>query len=581
VSARPATLPLKRTYGEIRWNGESWEITDCEPHVAIRLKQLFPSIAKNKGTPFVLTGGPSLDADLAWVMSRYPFRISDADADRMAGRKTLFETQQNELAAILAPGWMPSKVVGFRGNQRPWNYQSQAAELARRTGRLLLMDEMGLGKTVSAIAAIVAPAYLPALVVPQTHLPEQWAEEIREFTTLKTHIIRKTIPYELPPADVYICPYSKIAGWVDYAATSGFRSVVFDEIQELRNGKSTAKGTAGWKFARQAQLVIGLSGTPIYNYGDEMWQIINLLEPGALGTWEDFLREWCTGRQVNDPPALGTFLREQHLALRRTRADVGDERKYPNIITQMIPYDEEPLKVDEALMVELAQRVTSGGFHESGMAAREFDLKLREATGIAKAPHVAAFVKILLAAREPVVLVGWHRAVYDIWLRELAEFRPVLYTGSESAAQKRKSAQAFIRGDTDLFIMSLRSGAGLNGLQKRCRTMVFGEMDWSPKVHEQCIARLDRPGQRHQVDGIYLHANGGSDPAMIGVLGIKASQSHGIIDPTAAPIPQLSDGTRIRQLAELFLQGKSHLAAPPAPAEPLENETDPLQPFLF
>lgn len=572
-------LALTRTYGAIRWTGENWEITECEPHVAIRVKQLFPSIAKHMGTPFVLTGGPSLDADLAWVMARYPFRISEADAQRMATRKTLFETQQSELSAILAPGWTPSKLVGFRGNQRPWNYQSQAAEVARRTGRLLLMDEMGLGKTVSAIAAIVAPKYLPALVVPQTHLPDQWAEEIAEFTTLSTHIIRKTIPYELPPADVYICPYSKLAGWVDYADQSGFKSAVFDEVQELRNGRDTAKGTAAWKFARQAGMVIGLSGTPIYNYGDEMWQIINLLDPGALGTWTDFLREWCEGgRQVKDPPALGTFLREQHLALRRTRADVGDERRYPNIITQPIPYEENALKVDEALMIELAQRVTTGGFHESGMAAREFDLKLREATGIAKAPHVAAFVRILLEARQPVVLVGWHRAVYDIWLRELAAFNPVLYTGTESAAKKRRHAKAFAKGETNLFIMSLRSGAGLNGLQLRSHTMVFGELDWSPKVHEQCIARLDRPGQTQQVDGIYLYTNGGSDPAMMSVLGVKASQSHGIVDPNTAPIPQQSDGTRIRQLAELFLQGKSHLAAAPPPPR---VEADPDQPFMF
>lgn len=570
-----------RTYGAIHWNGESWEITECEPHVAIRLKQLFPSIAKHKGTPFILTGGTVLDADLSWVLSRYPFRISEADGARMAGRKTLFETRQDALTSIMAPGWTPSKVVGFRGNQRPWNYQSQAAELARQTGRLLIGDEMGLGKTVSAIAAIVAPDYLPALVVPQTHLPKQWADEIHEFTSLKTHIINKTLPYELPPADVYICPYSKIAGWVDYAATSGIKSVVFDEIQELRNGKATAKGTAAWKFARQAQMVIGLSGTPIYNYGDEMWQIINLLEPGALGTWEDFLREWCVGRQVMDPPALGTFLREQHLFLRRTRADVGDERKYPNIVTQMISCDESALKVDEALMIELARKVTTGGFHDSGMAAREFDLKMRMQTGIAKAPHVAAFVKILLEAKQPLVLCGWHRDVYDIWLRELAAFNPVLYTGSESATQKRKSVKAFVDGKSDLFIMSLRSGAGLNGLQMRSHTIVFGELDWSPKVHEQCIGRLDRPGQKHQVDAIYLHSDNGSDPAMIGVLGVKASQSHGIIDPNRDPIPQLSDGTRIRQLAELFLQGKSRLAAPSAPQEPAGDMADPDQPFMF
>src|SRR5579884_3848269 len=43
--------------------------------------------------------------------------------------------------------------------------------------------------------------------------------------------------------------------------------------------------------------------------------------------------------------------------------------------------------------------------------------------------------------------------------------------------------------------MSLRSGAGLDGLQEDCTVGVFGELDWSPEQHRQCIGRLDRDGQ--------------------------------------------------------------------------------------
>ncbi|ADJ24805.1 SNF2-related protein [Hyphomicrobium denitrificans ATCC 51888] len=571
------TAPLlahNRTYGAIEWNGKGWAITSIEPHVAIRLKQVFARINKTAKPPFVLTGGPQLDADLKWFMDRYPLRISADDAERMGGRKMLFETQQTELGAILAPNWMPPASVGFRGNMRPYSYQVQAAELVRRTGRLLLMDEMGLGKTVSAIAAIVAPDYLPALVVPQTHLPGQWAEKIGEFTELRTHIVKRTTPYQLPPVDVVICPYSKLAGWIDYAETAGFKSVVFDEIQELRSGSTTAKGAAAQAFARLAQLVLGLSGTPIYNYGEEIWRICDFLEEGCLGDWWDFIREWCKpgpgGKWlVKDTEALGTFLRESHLALRRTRTDVGHERKFANTIIHTISYDEKPLEDRAAQMAQLARQVISGSFTERGQAAREFDMMMRHDTGVAKAKHVAAFVRFLLEAKQPVLLCGWHRDVYDIWMDELSEFNPVLYTGSESPRQKAKAVQMFMDGASNLLIMSLRSGAGLDGLQQRCRTIVFGELDWSGKVHEQCVARLDRPGQEHQVDAIYLVADGGSDPAVMGVIGLKNSQAAGIVDPLSEPKEQNSDGTRIRQLAELYLQGKSHLAAPPAKPEPV------------
>ncbi|ADJ22994.1 DEAD-like helicase [Hyphomicrobium denitrificans ATCC 51888] len=563
-------LDHQRTYGAIEHDGNAWKITELEPHVAIMLKANFPRIPKTAKPPFTISGGAHVDATLAWFLLRFPLRISDADKTRMDEQKTLFEVGQKELGAILAPGWMPSKIVGFKGNQRPWNYQSAAAELARRTGRLLLMDELGLGKTVSAIAAIVAPDYLPAMVVPQTHLPEQWAIEIGEFTTLTTHIIKRTKPYELPRADVYINPYSKLAGWIDYAPTAGFKSIVFDEIQELRNGIETSKGISAKRFCEQASLIIGLSGTPIYNYASETWQICNFLEEGVLGTFDEFKTEWCEmgpgGKWiVTDPQALGTHLREIHLSLRRTRADIGDERRYPNKIIHEIPFDAQSFAADAGAIRALAERVTATAplaRGEAGNAAREFDLRMRHATGVAKAPQVAAFVKILLEARQPVVLCGWHRDVYEIWARELADFNPVFYTGTETPRQKKKSVQMFCEGHSNLFILSLRSGAGLNGLQHRCRTIVFGELDWSPKVHEQCTGRLDRPGQEQQVDEIYLHADGGSDPSMIGVLALKSSQSQGIVDPFSAPRDQISDVSRIRELAELYLQGNSHLAAP-------------------
>jgi hypothetical protein len=162
-------------------------------------------------------------------------------------------------------------------------------------------------------------------------------------------------------------------------------------------------------------------------------------------------------------------------------------------------------------------------------------------------------VRVLLEAGVPVLLAGWHREVYDIWLEDLAEFRPAMYTGSETAAQKNKTKQSFINGDTDLLILSLRSGAGLDGLQRRGSTVVFGELDWSPQVHKQVIGRLRRPGQTRQVDAIYLHSNFGSDPLMIEVLGVKASQARNIVDPLAGAEMVFSDHSRIQALAQMYL----------------------------
>jgi len=102
-----------------------------------------------------------------------------------------------------------------------------------------------------------------------------------------------------------------------------------------------------------------------------------------------------------------------------------------------------------------------------------------------------------------------------------------------------------------------------------CSTVVFGELDWSPQVHQQCVGRIQRPGQKRQVDVIYLHTDGGSDPTVVKVLGLKADQSAGIVDPLSTPADQKMDQTRIRELAEQFLAKKQARGdSVPAPIEP-------------
>ena len=90
--------------------------------------------------------------------------------------------------------------------------------------------------------------------------------------------------------------------------------------------------------------------------------------------------------------------------------------------------------------------------------------------------------------------------------------------------EKDEAFQEFVHGKSRLMIISLRSGEGLNGLQDVASTLVFGELDWSPGVHEQCEARLDRPGQTTPVAAFYMTSAMGSDPVVEDVLREKLGQ---------------------------------------------------------
>lgn len=552
---------MKRTYGQLSLINSKWRLADIPPHVAIRLKQLFPRIYKASNGPFDFPNDENHCADLSWFESRYPFAMSVADRRALnKGEKQYFATQ-NRMEDILRPGFEFKPRQGLRDGQRIRPYQSQAIELTLLRKSLLLGDDVGLGKTYTAAGLLLEPATLPAAVVVQTHLQAQWKEKIEQFTTLRVHSIKGTQPYSLPAADVYLFRYSQLSGWVDTYRDGFFKTVIFDEIQELRRGTESDKGTAAYILSQYAQYRLGLSATPIYNYGSEIFNILKMLDPSVLGGWDEFLREWCRDdKQVTDPEALGSYLREQNIMLRRTKREVGQQMPPLNSIIEYVDPDEKALKDVEQLARQLAVRTQSGSFMERGRAGRELDLLLRHATGVSKAKAVAVYVRIMAENDVPVLLMGWHRDVYDIWLKELRDLNPVMFTGSESDKQKNESVRRFVEKETNIFIMSLRSGAGLDGLQHRCSTVIFGELDWSPKVHEQIIGRLDREGQLEQITAIYLNADEGSDPPMVELLGLKMFQSTGIVDPGRQFEAKHSDKSRIQALAAQYLSKKQKAA---------------------
>ncbi len=496
-----------------------------------------------------------MSTDLAWFVERYPLSMSEEDRAALLAGKQAFEEHRNQTEEIFLPSWQPDVVHGFKPGYGLYRSQAQAVKLLHQRKNLLLGDSVGFGKTFVALGGLMGSPYLPAAVVVQPHLATQWVNEfVSPYTYMSAHIIEGRKPYDLPSANLYIFKYSNISGWVDVAAESYFKGVVFDEVQEGRTGMASDKGSAMRVFANHAQLRLALSATPIFNYGSEIWNIMQYVDPSLLGDWDEFVREWCRmgpgGKWlVSDPQALGSYLRESQVFLRRVRQG----RKVNRLVIE-VDFDEDIARTAEDRAKSLAMRVVTGSFGESGQAARELDALARRITGVAKARSVAAYVRMLIADGRKVILAGWHRDCYDIWLDEMKDFNPILYTGSENAKQKDKAKNAFINGDANPLIMSLRSGAGLDGLQKVCSTVVIGELDWSPMIYEQLFGRVDRPGQpEEEITAIFCVANDGSDPTVTSVNSVKRDQARGITDPDAAVEIIHSDETHIQQLAKRYL----------------------------
>ncbi|HLL93179.1 MAG TPA: SNF2-related protein, partial [Solirubrobacteraceae bacterium] len=461
-----------KTHGSVSFGegnkigSKAWNI-EVRPHVAIKLKRVFAKVGGHKRDLYRLSDTVDNARDLEWFMERWPLEIDPASAKHLAARARQHREQTSMVEQLLAGTGV--KRHAFELALPPRQYQREAAELYLATGGLLVADDMGLGKTIVGIATLTDPSKRPAFVCVPASLPEQWRRQVAKFAPeLRTHVLRTKSLYSLesckrhrlvedPTArggarcarcdmtrddvyhgrggvpDVIIGSYAKMVGWADTLAEL-VKSVVFDEAQELRHGEvhgeSTKKYAAAQVLARACGGALALTGTPVYNYGSEVFAVLDICRPDALGTRGEFLTEWGglqhAGGQVElaDPRAFGLYAREAGLMLRRTRDDVGIELPPLSNIVEHIDADLEALDQVGDKCAELAKFLLGLGNSplklspeakqkgEKMLASEELSNALRQATGIAKAPFVAEFVRMLLETGEKVVLFGWHRACF-------------------------------------------------------------------------------------------------------------------------------------------------------------------------
>lgn len=547
-------------------NGTYW-IIKGDPQVAVMAKRLFPG-ADGRGAGIAkFPANRRTFADLVWFLHRWPLTIEN-EAEFNTDYQETCEYVSHRQAINISPIAATPDVI-FKGTLRPFQQESLSWMLANR--RTLIADEMGLGKTVQALSCLATDQAWPALIVVPPHLVRHWEEKIPAFLDtangeagplfaqdkLTVHVIRGTKRAPIPVAHIYVIHYLLLRAWRHALRELGIKRIVFDEIQELRHS-GTEKYSAASELATLAEDVIGLSGTPIYNRGGEIWNVLNIIEYHCLGDWDSFTREWCNGYgndTVKEPHVLGAHLRREGLMLRRRKEDVLNDLPPKRRIV-------ERLDANDGMFNELIQKAVSIAKEAEqikdalarGRAEREAITETRRATGIAKAHAAAMFIHGLVEAEEPTLVFAHHHSVVDILIEQLAEYNPVCITGRQTEKEKWDAKEAFSAGKTNVCIISLRSATGIDGLQSRARVAVFAELDWSPAVHSQAEDRAHRDGQRDSVLCYYLVSDHGTDPEMQEALGLKVSQFIGLMgdEPENTQDQLLSDQASAQHMKKVL-----------------------------
>jgi SNF2 family DNA or RNA helicase len=485
---------------------------------------------------------------LKMINDRYPFNVLSKSVWKRKIIPLTIKKQKTPKIEKLSQA-VPSKQ--FRGELL--DFQREGLDfLMKSSGNALLADEMGLGKTVQTLAYISKEKNaFPALVIAPLVTLTNWQREIEKFLKKKSRngkimendhpssvMIRNGKQSDIDESDFYIINYELLHKRLPDLLKLNINTVVCDEVQHLRS-KTTQKYTAVKKLAAKEGLKyrVGLSGTPIYNRGSEIWPIVDILKPGLLGSYKEFCEYFCYVNEKGKAIVLENkrdSLRNQltkHVMLRRKKSDVlkelKDKVRYPEVIAADEKFYKSELdKIWRKLEEE--QKYAQTAFDKSASYHRAIESE-RQAAGLAKLPHVINFVNDIMEIEESVVVFCHHRAIHDLLHQSLSKYNPASIIGGQTDKHRDTEITRFQNGETKLMVAGLRAGnVGIN--LTTASYVIFAELDWSPAIHRQAEDRLHRIGQKNTVFAYYLVGNGTLDEHVADILVDKSYEIDSILD---------------------------------------------------
>ncbi|MCW5314339.1 DEAD/DEAH box helicase family protein [Nostoc sp. KVJ3] len=424
--------------------------------------------------------------------------------------------------------------TGFKGQLRPYQERGAAwlSFLERWGLGACLADDMGLGKTVQFIAFLLHlkeqdALENPTLLVCPTSVLGNWEREVNKFAPslkiLQYHGDKrpkgKAFLEAVKKHDLIVTSYSLLHRDIKSLESVSWQIIVLDEAQNVKN--SEAKQS---KAVRQlkATFRIALTGTPVENRLQELWSILDFLNPGYLGNKQFFQRRFAMPiEKYGDTASLGQ-LRSlvQPFILRRLKSDRD--------IIQDLPDKQEMtvfcgLTGDQAALYQqvveqsLVEIESAEGLQRRGMILGLL-IKLKQICNhpsqylkqttleqhhSAKLLRLEEMLEEVLAEGDRALIftqfAEWGKLLKPYLEKQLGREIFFLY-GSTSKKQREEMIDRFQHDPQGPPIMILSLKAGGVGLNLTRANHVFHfDRWWNPAVENQATDRVFRIGQTRNV----------------------------------------------------------------------------------
>jgi len=502
--------------------------------------------------------------DDTWAVDERSLKTFAAQLRGPPAERAWYELRRDAERLALVPGF--DRLITLDANAiKSLPHQIDVARRVLRDmgGRAILADEVGLGKTIEAsiIYKELAIRGLArrALILTPASLVGQWQGELEEkfFERFDT----PTDPDDWQGVSKAIISHDRARSrrHAEEILRHRWDLVIVDEAHKVKSHQG-----ATYRFIEKIErdFILLLTATPLQNDLRELYNLITLLRPGQLGTWQEFKSEHLVSgdhRQPRDPEALRALTHEVMIRTRRssvvddlnlpprrprhpevklTRAEADLYQRTTDFLRRLYregfiqPAEQEETEdgaprrrtkkgILQLAVIHLRQRLCS-----SSRALAESLAHLAESERISPQYRVIAqqlakraerikthakldvLTKLLKETPDRVVVFSDHRPTIQLIEERVKQLKrqPIVYWGAHSTSDRDKRIRAF-HDDQRSVLIATRAGSEGRNLQF-CNVLVNYDLPWNPMVVEQRIGRLHRIGQTRDVHIVNLAAAG-------------------------------------------------------------------------
>ena len=503
--------------------------------------------------------------DDSWAVDERSLTLFVAALQEPPAERAWYELRREAERIALVPGF--DRLITLDANAiKELPHQIDVAQRVLRDmgGRAILADEVGLGKTIEASIiykelAIRGLARRVLILTPAS-LVGQWQGELEEkfFERFDT----PTDPDDWPRVTKAIVSHDRARSrrHAEEILRHRWDLVIVDEAHKVKSQRG-----ATYQFIEKIErdFILLLTATPLQNDLRELYNLITLLRPGQLGTWQEFKAEHLVSgdhRQPRDPEALRALTHEvmirtrrssvaldldlpprrpRHPEVRLTRAEADLYQRTTEFLRRLYREgfiqpagqeeadDEMPRKkptkkgILQLAVIHLRQRLCSSaralaeslehlaqGEHVSPEYRTIAQQLAKRAKGIKTHAKLDVLTKVLKETPDRVVVFSDHRPTIELIEERVKKLgrTPIVYWGAHATPERDKRIRAFHADQTSVLIAT-RAGSEGRNLQF-CNVLVNYDLPWNPMVVEQRIGRLHRIGQTREVHIVNLAAAG-------------------------------------------------------------------------